>query len=99
MIDVGMSAAYGGPAACLVIEDGRFFSLTNGEMNEIPVQKDPLQKQQSQILVPGRLRRPAGNLADNSFAFFAVLDAPYGKPHPFGAQFVEKSIKFVGGNR
>ena len=41
MIDVGMSAAYGGPAACLVIENGRFYSLTNGNVVEIPVEKGP----------------------------------------------------------
>ncbi len=31
MIDVGMTAAYGGPAMCLVIENGSFFTVCGSE--------------------------------------------------------------------
>ncbi len=46
MIDVGMSAAYGGPAACLVVEDGNFFALTNGQLSKLPIEKAAAQKAQ-----------------------------------------------------
>ena len=41
-IDVGMSAVYGGPPACLLIEGGKPFTLHRGQKLELPLGKDPL---------------------------------------------------------
>jgi Icc-related predicted phosphoesterase len=37
VIDVGMSSHYGGPAACLVIESGKYFSASPDSSSELPV--------------------------------------------------------------
>jgi hypothetical protein len=42
MIDVGLSGVYGGPPACLVIEDGKPFALHRGQLLELPLSGDPL---------------------------------------------------------
>ncbi len=42
MIDVGLSAVYGGPPACLVIENGKPYSLHRGQKLELPLGGDPL---------------------------------------------------------
>ncbi len=42
MIDVGLSAVYGGPPACLVIENGKPFTLHRGQKLELPFGGDPL---------------------------------------------------------
>ncbi|MFN0181032.1 MAG: metallophosphoesterase [Gemmatimonadales bacterium] len=42
MIDVGLSATYGGPAACLVIERGKRYALHRGQQLEIPESGDLL---------------------------------------------------------
>jgi len=42
MIDVGLSAVYGGPPACLVIEGGKAYALHRGERLELPLGGDVL---------------------------------------------------------
>ena len=42
MIDVGLSAVYGGPPACLVIEHGVAYTLHRGGKLELPLGADPL---------------------------------------------------------
>ena len=42
MIDVGLSAAYGGPPACLIIEGGKAYALHRGERLEVPTGGDVL---------------------------------------------------------
>lgn len=42
MIDVGLSAVYGGPPACLVIENGKPYTLHRGQLLELPFGGDPL---------------------------------------------------------
>ena len=42
MIDVGLSAVYGGPPACLVIEHGVPFTLHRGQKLDLPLNGDPL---------------------------------------------------------
>jgi hypothetical protein len=42
MIDVGLSASYGGPPACLVIENGKRYALHRGQLLEIPESGDLL---------------------------------------------------------
>jgi hypothetical protein len=41
MIDVGLSAAYGGRLACLVVEGGEFYSLHRGEKLRLPSDSGP----------------------------------------------------------
>ena len=41
-IDVGLSAAYGGRLACLILEDGRAYALHRGERIELPTASDEL---------------------------------------------------------
>ena len=42
MIDVGMSAAFGGPPAALVIEGGKPYTVHRGKKLELPLQGDPV---------------------------------------------------------
>ena len=42
MIDVGLSAQYGGPPACLIIEGGKPFTLHRGHKLPLPLGTDPL---------------------------------------------------------
>ncbi len=42
MIDVGLSAVYGGPPTCLVIEHGKPYTLHRGEKLELPIGGDLL---------------------------------------------------------
>ena len=42
MIDVGLSAVYGGPPACLVIENGKPYTLHRGTRLDLPLGGDPL---------------------------------------------------------
>ena len=42
MIDVGLSAVYGGPPTCLVIENGKPYTLHRGQRLELPLGGDPL---------------------------------------------------------
>ena len=42
MIDVGLSAQYGGPPACLIIEEGTPYTLHRGHKLPLPLGADPL---------------------------------------------------------
>lgn len=42
MIDVGMSAAYGGPPASLIVEQGKPYTMHRGRKLELPLDGDPL---------------------------------------------------------
>jgi hypothetical protein len=76
MIDVGLSAVFGGPPACLVIEKGKPYTLHRGHLLELPLTGDPLPYLKAAAALdpaPSRLER----LIDS-------LEAVPIKPQPHG---------------